>query len=264
MRFCALSSGSSGNSAFLEHKNVRVLIDCGRSGKHIEAALREIGENAEDLRGILVTHEHIDHIRGVGVLARRFNLPVYATCGTWEAMARSGQIGEIPERNVRRFNCGDEVDFGAFCAKSFRTPHDAAQPVGYRFELGAKSVVVATDIGHVSAEVEENIYGADVALLESNHDIDMLEQGEYPPYLKLRILGENGHLSNRAAAGIAAKMVKSGTSHLILGHLSEKNNTPELARREVFEAMDKIKAKVGQDVKIGVASRHCVSELIAL
>lgn len=259
MKFCTLSSGSSGNCVYIEHNGFRILVDCGRSGKHIQGQMELIGEDAADVDAILVTHEHIDHIRGVGVLSRRYDLPVYATRGTWASIRREGKIGEFKAHNEREFISGDEIFLGDIAVKSFAIPHDAAEPVGYRFDLGSKICVVATDIGHISSEVEENIFGADIALLESNHDVQMLEQGEYPPFLKLRILGDRGHLSNRDAASVAARMVQSGTRHLILGHLSEQNNCPAIVREEMKRVMEKIGAKVGEDFTMEIAERHGVA-----
>jgi phosphoribosyl 1,2-cyclic phosphodiesterase len=262
MKFCTLSSGSSGNCVFVEHNGFRVLVDCGRSGKHIETQLGAIGEDAGNISAILVTHEHIDHIRGVGVFSRRYDLPVYATRGTWASIRKGGKIGEFKAHNEREFISGDEIILGDMAVKSFAIPHDAAEPVGYRFDFGNQTCVIATDIGHISSEVEEHIYGADTALLESNHDVKMLEQGEYPHYLKLRILGNKGHLSNRDAAGVAAKMVQNGTKRLILGHLSEQNNCPNIVRDEIHKVMGRIGAKVGKDFDLEIAERHGVAEAV--
>ena len=264
MKLCTLSSGSSGNSAFLEHKGTRLLIDIGHSGKHIESCLDSIGEQPDAINYILITHEHIDHIRGIGVFSRKYNIPVFASHKTWNWIIENHKIGDIATANVREFQTGEELFLDNIIAKSFPTPHDAVDPHGFRFDCDGKIAVLATDIGHISKEVEENIYNSDVTILESNHDEKMLMNGEYPEYLKERILSDYGHLANRIASVVAAQMVEGGTQHLILGHLSNENNTPTLVQTEMEKSFNKISAKPNVDFTFQIAPRLSPSEVIAI
>lgn len=262
MKLCTLASGSSGNSVFLEHGNTRVLIDSGRSGKYIENALEAIGEKADAINAILVTHEHIDHIRSVGTLARRHNVPIFATRGTWEAIMRDNRISRIDEKHIKKFDLGEEFSIGDLGVHPFAIPHDAACPVGYRFIMGSEMAIVATDIGHFSEEVEDNVLLAKYAVLEANHDERMLENGDYPIHLKKRILSDRGHLCNRLSSEIAVKMVESGTEHIIFSHLSSDNNSPYLVQKEATSAFARHSIKENEDVRIIVAPRENISEMI--
>ena len=262
MKICTLSSGSSGNSAFLEHKNTKILIDCGLSGKHIENCLKSIGEEPENINYILVTHEHIDHIRGLGVLSRKYNIPIFASHKTWKWMLMNNRIGNISTQNIREFQTGEEIFLKDISVKSFPTPHDAVDPHGFRFECDGHIAVLATDIGHISTEIENNIANCECAILEANHDEQMLTNGAYPEYLKERILSDYGHLSNRISAAFASKMVSNGTKHLILSHLSSENNTPTCVTTEMQKSFNQISAKSGSDFTFQIAPRYEPSEVI--
>ena len=264
MKFCTLSSGSSGNSTFLEHKGTRLLIDCGHSGKHITSCLNSIGENPDAIDYILITHEHIDHIRGIGVFSRKYNTPIFASDKTWNWILQNNKIGHISPHNIRRFQTGEEIYLDNIVIKAFPTPHDATDPHGFRFECDNKTAVLATDIGHVSKEIQENIYNTDIVILESNHDEKMLLNGEYPEYVKERILGDYGHLCNRIAAHFASSIIQNGTKHLILGHLSNESNTPECVQTEMQKAFAKISAKSEVDFTFQIAPRTTPSEVIAV
>jgi phosphoribosyl 1,2-cyclic phosphodiesterase len=260
MRFCSLYSGSSGNAIFLSTDKVKILIDAGLSGKAIENALIQINEKPWELDAILITHEHSDHIRGAGVLSRRYNIPIYANGLTWEHMACN--IGNIDTNNIRYFKTGVVFRMCDLDIESFPIPHDAKEPVGFNFYAGKKKITVATDMGHVSSDLVQYFEGCDLLLLEANHDIEMLKIGPYPQWLKIRILGERGHLSNETAGNVIAAMAKKGTREFLLGHLSKENNFPELAYQTVHNALTEEGINVGKDVSLGVVRRDCVGKVI--
>ena len=194
MKFCSLYSGSSGNSIFIASDNTRVLIDAGLAGKKIDEALKHIGEEASSIDGIFITHEHIDHIKGVGVLSRKYDIPIYANDNTWAVMEKN--IGKIKEHNIRIMDRRSSIAINDLEIRSFNIPHDAIAPVGYTVSYAGKNASVVTDFGVFTEEIRDNIIDSDIILLESNHDVNMLRMGPYPYNLKLRVLGENGHLSN--------------------------------------------------------------------
>ena len=254
MYFCPLYSGSSGNALFCQYGSTRLLIDAGKPGKQIEEALRSIGVDPGTLAGVLITHEHSDHIHGAGILSRKYHLPLYATPGTWEAM--EGKLGRIEPGMRREIMAGRDFYLGEIGVVPFPIPHDAADPVGYRLYGGSLSVSTATDLGHFSRFVYDQIAGSDLILLESNHDPDMLRANpHYNARLKARILGDHGHLSNESCAGALIRLIAAGTGTVLLGHLSGENNTPELARRVSTEALAREGIQAGQDVQLNVALR---------
>lgn len=255
--FCTLFSGSSGNASVLRTENGALLIDCGMSGKQVLAALQAAHIDPAELRAVLVTHEHSDHVKGVGVISRKLNLPVYATAGTWEGM--SGAVGEISAAHQVLVEPGESFFMlDGLEVNPFSIPHDANEPVGYRIYLpGGSSIAVATDLGHFSETVRDAVLGANVVLLESNHDPDLLKQNpHYPSALKSRILGRKGHLSNASGASAAVELLNAGARHLLLGHLSSENNTPEIAFQTSKAALENEGARVGSDVTLHVASRY--------
>lgn len=235
MMFCPLYSGSSGNSTLLEGGGARVLIDAGLPGKMIERALSEAGVEPHTIDAIVITHEHSDHIRGVGVLSRRYGLPIYANEGTWRAM--NGQLGAIKPANIRIFETGRDFYIKALNILAFATPHDAAEPVGYSFSAAGRKVSVMTDIGHINNNLLCAVEGADLLLIEANHDVPMLQAGSYPYTLKRRILSDKGHLSNENAGKALAKLYLRGVRNAILGHLSRENNCEQLCMETVRAAL---------------------------
>ena len=254
MYFCPLFSGSSGNALFCQYGNTRLLVDAGKPGRQVEEALRSIGSEPETLAGILITHEHSDHIHGAGILARKYHLPLYATAGTWAAM--EGKIGKIDPGLRREIQAGRDFWLGDMGVVPFPIPHDAADPVGFRLYGGSLSVSTATDLGHFSRYVYDQIAGSDLILLESNHDPDMLRANpHYSAQLKARILGEHGHLSNASCAEALIRLIAAGTGTVLLGHLSGENNTPELARRVSTEALNREGIRPGRDIQLNVALR---------
>ena len=256
--FCPLFSGSSGNALFIGAGDTRILIDAGMTGKAIEGALREIGILPEMLTGIAVTHEHSDHVKGVGILSRKYHLPVYANERTWNAMARA--VGDIAPRNKRIFE--DEEDFyiGDLALYPFSIPHDAADPVGYRVFYGGRSVATATDMGYMKKSVLKTLAGVDVLLLESNHDPELLMHNpHYSMYLKQRILGNHGHLSNAASSEALLELYGTGVRQVLLGHLSGENNTPELALSTAVERLSREGVRMNEEIGVGIAWRDRVS-----
>jgi phosphoribosyl 1,2-cyclic phosphodiesterase len=260
IKFCSLYSGSSGNAIFLSTDKVKILIDAGLSGKKIEKALDIIDENPSELDAILVTHEHSDHIKGVGVLSRRYGLPIYANSLTWEGIGNS--IGNIEPDNIRYFETGTIFEINHLCVQSFPVPHDAYEPVGFSFYSGGKKITVATDIGHIDIDLTDRMSGSDLLLLEANHDTEMVKIGPYPHWLKMRILGEKGHLSNETAGDVIVEMAKRGTRSFLLGHLSRENNFPELAYQTVYNALLEKGINVGDDVLLDVVRREHVGRII--
>jgi phosphoribosyl 1,2-cyclic phosphodiesterase len=262
IKFCSLFSGSSGNAIFLGTDKTKILIDAGVSGKRIIEALVSIGENPSELSAVLVSHEHSDHIKGAGIISRRLDIPIYANEGTWKAM--EGQIGPVSLKNKRYFNTGIEFEINEICIKPFPMPHDASEPVGFSFFTENKKVTVSTDIGHISEELLDCMEMSDLILLESNHDLEMLRVGRYPWWLKKRIMGENGHLSNEAAGKTVAYLADRGTRRFLLGHLSKENNFPELAYQTVLNALDEKQIRVGTDVTLDVVLRDRVGRVVEL
>ena len=260
MQFCSLFSGSSGNAVYLATDRGGLLIDCGMSGKQTLDALALAGLDPASIHAILITHEHSDHIKGAGVVSRKLGVPIYATEGTWEGMAVS--VGDIPSRNRVAITAGESFFLDDLEVAPFSIPHDANDPVGYRFFAGRHSVAVATDLGYFSQTVCDAVSGADIVLLESNHDPELLQKNpHYPLVLKKRILGRKGHLSNDAGAEAAVRLVQCGTRHLLLGHLSSENNTPDMAYRTAHQALTGAGVEVGREVTLHVAGRFQASFL---
>lgn len=255
MHFCALFSGSSGNALYVACGETRLLIDAGLPGKKVEDALSTIAVRPEQISGILVTHEHDDHVRGVGVLARRFSLPVYANEKTWHAMQRT--VGDIPAAQQRIFSTDIEFYIGDVCVAPHAIPHDAADPVGFSILGGGKKVAIATDLGHTTAEIIDRVADADLLLLESNHDVDMLQAGPYPAVLKRRILGNRGHLSNADCGKALARLCAKGVRHALLGHLSGENNVPQLALDTVANVLkgEGVAVGAGGDIRVDMTWR---------
>ena len=236
MTFCTLASGSSGNATYVGFGGKHFLVDCGLSGKRVVSALERIG--VDKLHGIFVTHEHTDHISGVGVLARRYKLDVFASPLTWRYLVRHGRLGPIFENQMKVIEQGCAIHIGDTRVLAFGVPHDASEAVGYSFTHGEEKIVVATDLGEQTEAVTSEMKGAKIIMLESNHDPEMLKEGRYPADLKRRVAGRMGHLSNAAAGMMLAEVVVPNYTHVYLAHLSEENNTPMLAYDTVDRILD--------------------------
>lgn len=222
-----LASGSTGNSLYIETDKKKILIDAGLSGKKITSLMAQVGKNPADLDAILVTHEHRDHVHGVGVLARKHQLDIYANQKTWQAM--DPIIGDIKTEHKHIFEMGKTLTFGDMDIESFGVSHDAAEPQFYRFYRNNKSFVMLTDTGYCNDHLRGVVKNADAYLVESNHDLEMLRMGAYPWSLKQRILGDYGHLSNEDGALLMTDVIGDATKRIFLGHLSKENNLKELA-----------------------------------
>jgi Metal-dependent hydrolases of the beta-lactamase superfamily I len=261
MKFCSLFSGSSGNCIFVSSNETKVLIDAGLSGKTVESALCSIGETGKDIDAILVTHEHSDHIKGVGILSRKYDIPVFATLKTWEAIGTS--IGAIKEHNLKTID-GDVINIKDLDIIRYTTSHDAADPSGYSLSCSGKKISITTDLGYFSDAIRDQIMDSNVILLESNHDIEMLKFGPYPYYLKRRILGSEGHLSNDACAQAIIKIANGNKKNIILGHLSNTNNYPDLAYKTVYNALMDAGIDMKSEINIAVAKRSEPSNYIEI
>lgn len=257
IRLCSLSSGSSGNCIFVGNYSSGLLVDCGISGKETLKNLNSIGVCSSTIKAVVVTHEHSDHIRSVGIISRKLGIPIYANINTWNSMG--DLIGAIKTENIRSFKVGEDLEIGGIGVRSYSIPHDAADPVGFCFYEGNKKISIATDLGYFSDTVKENISGSDMIMLESNHDTEMLMTGRYPFFLKRRIMSENGHLSNEAAGNAVYDLIQTGVREVLLGHLSQENNFPELAYETVKGILKQNKINLDADIKLDIAPRKGVS-----
>ena len=263
MIFCSLYSGSSGNSIFVGSEKAKILIDAGLPGKKIDEALKSIGQKAEELDGIFITHEHSDHIKGVGILSRKYDIPIYAPGNTWQAMEKS--IGKIKEHNIKIMDRRSTMSIKDLDVISFNIPHDAVAPVGYTVHCNGKRASVTTDFGIYTEEIRDNIKDSEVILLESNHDVNMLKFGPYPYTLKRRILSEVGHLSNEDCGKALVDLIKyKSNKRIILGHLSGTNNHPELALETVSGVLRENNIILDKDIDLTMANRHSPSNLIVV
>lgn len=263
MKFCSIASGSSGNCIFTGSAGTSVLIDAGVSGRRIEQGLNALDLTTRDIDGILVTHEHSDHIKGLGVLARRYAIPIYGTPGTLRAISDMPNIGKIPKELLHPVHTDEPFVLGDLTVKPFKISHDAAEPCGYRIEHNGKSAAVATDMGCYSEYTVQCLSGLDVLLLESNHDVRMLEAGRYPYYLKRRILGEKGHLSNETSGQLLGHVLHDGMREIFLGHLSKENNYEALAYETVSDEITLgDNPYTSKDFRITIAHRDRISEAV--
>ncbi len=265
MDFCSIASGSSGNCIFVGTDHTSVLVDAGVSGKRVAAGLHAIGRKPEELDAILVTHEHSDHIKGLGVLARKYGIPVYSTAGTIGAMLSQQMLGTVDESLFHTVTPDTGFCLNDLEVQPFRVSHDAAEPVAYRFRHEDRSVAVATDLGYYDSYVIDHLRDLDAVLIESNHDVNMLQVGSYPYYLKQRILGERGHLSNDNAGRLLGEILNDHMQAIFLGHLSKENNYEELALATVCaEVTLGDNPYRAEDFCIRVAHRDVPSELVAV
>lgn len=233
-----LASGSSGNCTYIETPKRKILVDCGLSGKKIAELMKNINRDISDVDSILITHEHRDHVHGLGVLARKYGMDLFANEETWNAMPES--IGKIKIEQKNIFEMGQVMTLGDIDVVSFGVSHDAAAPQFYSFQYEGKQFVMLTDTGYVSDRLRSLLKNADAYLIESNHDLELLRMGRYPWSLKQRILGDEGHLSNDDGALAVAEMLGDRTKRIYLGHLSRDNNIKQLAR-ETAEGIFRVK-----------------------
>ena len=259
--FCSLYSGSSGNSLFVETQNTKLLIDAGVSSKKIETALNDINIAPSTLDGILVTHEHIDHVQGLGTLSKKFDLPVFVNQETLDAMPK--QKDKISEKNIKTFKISDKFDIGDLEIKPFSIPHDAANPCGFNIWKNNKKISIATDIGHMTNPILKSLEESLFIMLEANYDPEVLRCSPYPFTLKSRIAGPTGHLPNEMAGKTISHLLKSGLKNAMLGHLSKQSNFPELAYKTVVDEL--ISNNYNEDcISLSVASRDNHSKIITI
>ena len=263
MNLCSIASGSSGNCIYTGTENCGILIDAGISAKRIEQGLASIDRDIKEIKGIFVSHEHSDHIKGIGVLARKHHIPIYGTSGTFEAIKHTSCLGAIDEELYHVIHAEETVQIDDLAVKPFKISHDAAEPVAYRMECGSKSAAIATDLGFYNQEIVDKLQNLDVLLLESNHDTHMLQVGGYPYPLKQRILSDRGHLSNESAGKLLCHLLHDDLKAVFLGHLSKENNYEELAyetvKLEIAFGSEKYQP---EDFLIEVAKRDSVSRMM--
>ena len=263
LELCSIASGSSGNCICVGSDNTHVLIDAGISGKRIENGLNEVDMKTSEMQGILVTHEHMDHIAGLGVLARRYGIPIFATEKTVQAILNSKSVGKIDEDLFQVVQPGKRFSIGELIIHPISISHDAADPVAYKVINEDKSLAVVTDLGTYNQAIVDELQGLDALLLEANHDINMLQMGTYPYPLKQRILGDRGHLSNERSGQLLSELLHDDFGTVLLGHLSKENNYEKLAyeavRLEVTMGDNPYKA---EDFPIYVAKRDGVTPIV--
>ncbi|MFD1863473.1 MBL fold metallo-hydrolase [Planococcus sp. FY231025] len=248
MRFSVLASGSSGNAIYIESGQHSFLVDAGLSGRKMEELFAGIGKNMADLDGILVTHEHSDHIKGLGIVARKHKVPVYANAKTWDAM--DGLVGAIPVEQRFHFDMGTVKTFGSVDIESFAVSHDAADPMFYVFHENGRKLSLITDTGYVSDRMKGVIGASDAYVFESNHDVGMLQMGRYPWSVKRRILSDVGHVSNEDAAVAMSEVMAEKPTRIYLSHLSKDNNMKALARMSVEQTLQSKGIIVGEYVDL--------------
>lgn len=265
MRLCPIASGSSGNCIYVGSDTTHLLVDTGISKKRTEEGLAAIDISLQDMDGILITHEHIDHIGGLGVVSRKYDIPIYATEKTIDAILNTRSVGKIEQDLFHVIKADEPFTIKDIRCNPMHISHDAADPVGYRFACGKKQVAVATDMGTYTEYTVECLKGMDALLLEANHDVHMLQVGPYPYPLKQRILGDRGHLSNERSGQLLSRLLHDDLKAIVLGHLSQENNLPQLAYETVrLEInMDETPYKA-DDFNIMVARRSEPSEPILL
>ena len=271
MRMCSIASGSSGNCIYAGSETTHLLIDVGLSGKQMEQGLEQLDVSMRDIDGILITHEHIDHIQGVGVLARKYGIPIYCTEGTKQGILADKRVGKVDEALFRIVAADQKCIVKDMVITPIRISHDTAEPVGYKICYGKQKGAVVTDLGVYDDYTVEHLKGLDILYLEANHDVHMLEVGPYPYPLKRRILSEKGHLSNEASGKLICRIMHDHMKAVVLSHLSKENNLPELAyetvRTELMMSAEIAMSALpyrGGDFPLYVAKRSEVSEVICI
>lgn len=262
MRVCTLASSSKGNSTLIYNENTKILIDIGIKLEEVLLKLEALNILPSEINAILLTHEHSDHLKGIGPFMRKFKTPCYIHVnGVQSAVKRIGKVGDglvIPFYN-------QPFQIGEFKITAFELPHDAQMCVGYNIEKDDKKISIATDFGHTTSNIIENLYNSRLVILESNHDEKRLMANEnYSGVLKARILSKTGHLSNMAAAKVISELARNNVKQVVLAHLSEENNTPELAYATVCEYLKAVNVKPGENIKIDVASANKIGTIFHL
>lgn len=257
LKCCSLYSGSSGNSFLVQTNHTKVLIDAGVSCKKIETALSNLDISPNEIEAILITHEHVDHTKGLGILSSKYNIPIYANEKTWNNI----NCNKILDTNKKIFVNNKNFDISDLKILPFPTPHDAASPCGFNIYNNSKKVSIATDLGNITDDVFKNLENSSLVFLESNYDLNILKYSPYPYRLKQRIASSIGHLENCIAGKTISRLIDSGLKNAILIHLSKENNFPELAYKTVWEELKKDNFSE-KDIDIKVAPRDNPSEII--
>ena len=270
MRITSIASGSSGNCIYVGTDATHLLVDVGISGKRILSGIEQLDLSIRDIDGILITHEHADHIYGLGVISRKYGIPIYATPKTKEAIMNCKNIGYIDKDLFVDVQADTKLSIKDITVNPMKISHDAADPVAYRFIHGKNRISVVTDLGTYTDYTVESLKNNDVLFLEANHDVNMLQVGPYPYYLKQRILGERGHLSNENAGSLLGKVLNDNMKAVFLGHLSKENNMPELAYESVRCEVNIMQLRSDydgikiSDIPIYVAKRDSISQIVEI
>ena len=264
MRLCSIASGSSGNCIYMGEEDGGILIDAGISRKRIVTGLERKGLSLDDIKAIFITHEHSDHISGLGPVLRKNPIPVYATADTVSAIWEKTNMNNISPELFHSIRPEEEIEAGEMLVRPFSISHDAVDPVCYTVEKQGKRAAVATDMGCFDDTIIRVLGQCDSVLIEANHDINMLQVGPYPYSLKMRILGNKGHLSNTSCADLIKEILHKDLKHLVLGHLSRENNFPQLAYRTVLDELEKTETWGTLDTRLMVASRDEPTELLKI
>ena len=259
LKYCSIGSGSSGNCHYIGYKDTNILVDAGLSGKRISTGLDDLNIDASKLKGIFITHEHSDHIKGAGIISRKYDIPIFANIKTWCAM--KDKLGQIEDRNMKVFENDKSYSLGDLIIRPFSISHDASDAEGYNFYADNEKMSIATDIGKITDNIRRHLYKSKLVVLESNYDPNMLMMGSYPYALKKRVMSEVGHLSNEDAANFCVELIKEGTERILLAHLSKENNFPELAYETSKGILTQNSIIVGQDVKLDVLLREEISDI---
>lgn len=263
MRVMSIASGSSGNCIYVGSENTHLLIDAGISCKKVNEGLHELGLTGADITAVLVTHEHADHIGGLGVFLRKYKTPVYSAEETIHAIGQYKNIGKLPEGCMHSIEAEEKFEIGDIQIESLPISHDAARPLAYRMDCGKSSAAVVTDLGYYDQNLIEHLQGLDAILLEANHDLRMLEVGPYPYYLKKRIAGTHGHLSNEASGQFLNELLHEDLKKVLLGHISKENNMASLALETVKTEIELNHSPWhAADFSIEPAGRDRASEII--
>ena len=262
LNFCSLYSGSSGNSLLVESENTKILVDAGMSCKKIEEALNSIEVDPFSIKALLITHEHTDHIKGMSIISKKYNIPVYATKETFDAM--TAHTEKLNEQNIHFFKPSEKFSIDDLDILPFKIPHDAANPCGFNISKNdCHQISIATDIGHMTKSILNHLEGSEFILLESNYDTEVLKCCSYPFKLKSRIASDIGHLSNTMAGKTISYLSKNSNLHTaMLGHLSKESNFPELAYQTVIDEI--ISNSIDAGINLSVADRNCPSKFIKL
>lgn len=264
MLFCSLASGSSGNCQYIATENVGLLLDAGLSGKYITSSLEHINADISKLKAVLITHEHSDHIKGVGILMRKYDLELYITDLTFTQIEK--KLGKINLEKVHIIEKDIDFYIGDILVHPFPVSHDAVDTIAFSFSKGDTKISVVTDLGFVPIDLLAKICDSNLLMIESNHDVEMLNAGKYPYSLKRRILSDKGHISNVTAADAIIRAMQSSKclGHIILAHLSKDNNTPEVAYETVKSIVEENGIEVGTEISLDLAYRDRVGKLYKL